>query len=82
MGAMRPMHWLMVLVVIVIVFGASRLPNIAKNVGQSAKILKKEMHELTEDDEARLKSENPVQPDPDTLSSPTQHPGSDPTNPS
>ncbi|MDO5729139.1 MAG: twin-arginine translocase TatA/TatE family subunit [Actinomycetaceae bacterium] len=80
MGAMRPWHWIMVLLVIIIVFGASRLPSIAKNVGQSAKILKKEMHELTEDEEPRLKSENPVQAEPDTLPSPSQQPGSDSSN--
>lgn len=51
MGTMRPWHWIVVLLVIVVVFGASRLPNIAKNVGQSAKVLKKEMRELTEDDD-------------------------------
>ncbi|MDO5719526.1 MAG: twin-arginine translocase TatA/TatE family subunit [Actinomycetaceae bacterium] len=57
MGAMRPWHWIVVLLVIVVVFGASRLPNIAKNVGQSAKVLKKEMRELTEDDDPILRGD-------------------------
>lgn len=57
MGTMRPWHWIVVLLVIVVVFGASRLPNIAKNVGQSAKVLKKEMRELTDDDDPILRGE-------------------------
>ncbi|MDT3767660.1 twin-arginine translocase TatA/TatE family subunit [Gleimia hominis] len=46
---MRPWHWVVVIIVLVVVFGASKLPDIAKNVGKSAKVLKKEMQELTED---------------------------------
>lgn len=47
---MKPSHIIILLIVILVVFGASKLPDIAKSVGQSAKILKKEMRELQEDD--------------------------------
>lgn len=39
------------LVVIIIVFGAARLPNAARSLGKSLKIFKKEVRDLREDDE-------------------------------
>lgn len=47
---MKPIHIIVLLLVIIIVFGAAKLPDIARSIGQSAKILKKEMKELTEDE--------------------------------
>ncbi|MDO5060293.1 MAG: Sec-independent protein translocase subunit TatA [Actinomycetaceae bacterium] len=49
-GAFKPWHIIVLVVVFVLLFGASKLPEIAKNVGKSAKVLKKEMKELTEED--------------------------------
>lgn len=46
---MRPTHWIIVILVVIIIFGASKLPDIARNLGKSAKILKKEMRELQDD---------------------------------
>lgn len=46
----KPWHILVVLIVLLIIFGASKLPDIAKSFGQSAKVLKKELRELQEDD--------------------------------
>ena len=46
---MRPIHWIIVLVVVLVLFGAHKLPELAKSIGQSAKILKKEMNDLSED---------------------------------
>ncbi len=43
-------HVIVLIVVVLIVFGAPRLPMIAKNLGQSLKIFKKEVQELSEDD--------------------------------
>ena len=51
MGAMRPWHIIVLVIVLIIVFGASKLPDIAQNIGKSAKVLKKEMKELTDDDQ-------------------------------
>ena len=45
---MRPIHWIIVLVVVLVLFGAQKLPELAKSIGQSAKILKKEMNDLSE----------------------------------
>lgn len=62
MGALRPWHIIIVLIVLVVLFGANRLPNIAKNVGQSAKVLKKEMRELTDEDDQTKATEDTVVP--------------------
>lgn len=39
------------LVVIIVVFGAARLPNAARSLGKSLKIFKKEVQDLREDDD-------------------------------
>ncbi len=62
MGAFKLWHIIVVLIVLVVLFGANRLPNIAKNVGQSAKVLKKEMRELTDENEQTKAAEDTVVP--------------------
>lgn len=49
-GAMQPWHWIVLLVVVLLLFGSTRLPGLAKSVGQSMKIFKKEFKDLREDD--------------------------------
>lgn len=36
-GAFSPMHWLVVLVIAVVIFGPSKLPEIGKNLGTAVK---------------------------------------------
>ncbi|MEE6272251.1 Sec-independent protein translocase subunit TatA [Georgenia wangjunii] len=43
-------HILVLLLVVLILFGAKRLPDVASSVGKSLKIFKKEVTELREDD--------------------------------
>jgi sec-independent protein translocase protein TatA len=45
MGELSPSHWLIVVVVLVLLFGAQRLPDAARHLGRSARILKAELHE-------------------------------------
>ena len=52
MGAMSPTHWLIVLGVLLVLFGAKKLPDMARSVGQSARVFKGEMKGLKEDDQA------------------------------
>lgn len=49
MGALSPTHWMIVLGVLVLLFGAKRLPDMARSVGQSARVLKGEMEGLRND---------------------------------
>lgn len=51
MGAMQPWHWIVLLVVVLLLFGSTRLPGLAKSVGQSMKIFKKEIKDLRDDND-------------------------------
>ena len=51
MGGLKPVHLLVLLVVILLLFGAKKLPEIAGSVGKSAKVFKKEIKELRDEDE-------------------------------
>ncbi len=45
MGALSPTHWLIIVGVLVLLFGAKRLPDAARSLGRSARILKAEVHQ-------------------------------------
>ncbi|HEX7805520.1 MAG TPA: twin-arginine translocase TatA/TatE family subunit, partial [Cellulomonas sp.] len=42
MNALKPWHVIVLLVVVLLLFGAKRLPDLAKSVGESLKIFKSE----------------------------------------
>lgn len=50
MGAMSPWHWAIVLIVLVLLFGSTRLPGAARGLGKSLRIFKSEMKEMTGDE--------------------------------
>jgi sec-independent protein translocase protein TatA len=60
MGAMQPWHWLIVILAFIVLFGAKKLPEMARSIGQSARVFKSEMKGMQADDEARSKA--PDQP--------------------
>lgn len=45
MGEMSPWHWLIVIAIAVLLFGARRLPDAARSLGRSARILKAELRD-------------------------------------
>ncbi|MGV8972440.1 MAG: Sec-independent protein translocase subunit TatA [Rhodoglobus sp.] len=49
MPNLRPVEILLIVVVVLLLFGAKRLPDLAKSVGRSLKILKTEVKELSDD---------------------------------
>ncbi|GAB2453561.1 Sec-independent protein translocase subunit TatA [Xylanimonas ulmi] len=51
MGMLKPWHIIVLVVVILLIFGAQRLPDLARSVGQSLKIFKSEVKDLTSDGE-------------------------------
>ncbi len=61
-GNITGWHALILLVVIVLLFGAAKLPALARSVGQSMKIFKNEMK--NPDDEQKRPNEQPPSPDP------------------
>ncbi|CAB4663511.1 unannotated protein [freshwater metagenome] len=46
----EPSHILLVLVVLVILFGAKRLPDSARSIGKSLRIFKSEIKEINQDE--------------------------------
>jgi sec-independent protein translocase protein TatA len=59
LGALQPWHWVILIVVFVLLFGAKRLPDAARSLGKSLRIFKSEVKELQNDS-----SEPPVTPAP------------------
>ncbi len=53
MGALSPTHWLIIIAALVLLFGARRLPDAARSLGRSARILKSEVRDLHADGEDR-----------------------------
>nr|MBP3724195.1 twin-arginine translocase TatA/TatE family subunit [Campylobacter sp.] len=47
MGTLSIGHWLVVLAIIVLLFGAKKIPELAKGVGKGIKTFKKEMEDDT-----------------------------------
>lgn len=45
MGTMSPFHWAIVLLVIVLLFGAKKIPDLAKGLGQGIREFKKASNE-------------------------------------
>jgi sec-independent protein translocase protein TatA len=43
MGELSPWHWLIVIGVLVVLFGAKKLPEAARGLGRSARILQAEL---------------------------------------
>ncbi|TQF68383.1 Sec-independent protein translocase subunit TatA [Rhodococcus spelaei] len=49
MGSMSPMHWAIVALVVVILFGSKKLPDAARGLGRSLRIFKSEVSEMQKD---------------------------------
>lgn len=56
---LSPWHIVVLVVLILLLFGAKRLPDLARSVGQSLKILKTEVKDLSEDPPSGQTASNP-----------------------
>jgi sec-independent protein translocase protein TatA len=79
---MKTWHIVVLLVIVLLLFGARRLPELSKSVGQSLKIFKSEMKDLTEDDQPAQSAAPipapqalPTQPAPVVQPAPVTQPG-------
>ena len=61
-NGLQPAHIILLLVVVLLVFGASRLPDIARSLGKSAKVLKEEIKDLRDDPADSPTTTPPVAP--------------------
>jgi sec-independent protein translocase protein TatA len=63
MGALRPWHIAILVVVLILLFGAKRLPDAARSLGRSMRILKAETKGLADDDvKGKAEAQNGRQP--------------------
>jgi sec-independent protein translocase protein TatA len=60
MGELSPTHWLIVIVVALVLFGGKKLPEVARGLGRSARILKAELSGSAEN---HAESQNPPERD-------------------
>lgn len=49
MGGLQPWHWVIVIAVFVLLFGAKKLPDAARSLGKSMRIFKSEIKEMQTD---------------------------------
>ena len=59
-GALSPTHWLVILVVVLLLFGAKRMPDAARGIGRSLRIFKAETKALSDDGESPSPAESPA----------------------
>ena len=59
MGALKPWHIIVLVVVLILLFGAKRLPDAARSLGRSLRIIKAETKGLVDDDDVAEKAEPP-----------------------
>jgi sec-independent protein translocase protein TatA len=71
MGGLSPVHWAIVIVVVLLLFGSRKLPDMARGLGQSMRILKAETRGLQEDDRHTASGESgqPTSPGSSTTTS-------------
>jgi sec-independent protein translocase protein TatA len=69
MGALKPQHLLILILVIVILFGWKKLPDAARSLGRSMRIFKSEVEEMKKDGKT-----TPSAASSDTVKGETVHP--------
>lgn len=57
MGSLSPWHWAIIAVVLLVLFGAKKLPDFARSVGKSARILKEETKQFREESDTTSPSQ-------------------------
>ena len=55
MGGLQPWHWLIVIAVFVLLFGAKKLPELARGSGRALRIFKAETKGLMDDEDDDVK---------------------------
>ena len=65
MGGLQPWHWVIVIAVFVLLFGAKKLPDAARSLGKSMRIFKSEIKEMQSDSKSDSRSDSRSDPGPD-----------------
>lgn len=62
MGGLQPWHWVIVIAVFVLLFGAKKLPDAARSLGKSMRIFKSEIKEMQSESKAEDTPAPPAKP--------------------
>jgi sec-independent protein translocase protein TatA len=60
LGGLQPWHWLIVIAVFVLLFGAKKLPDAARSLGKSMRIFKSEIKEMQSDSKPDAPPATPI----------------------
>ncbi|OBG97708.1 preprotein translocase subunit TatA [Mycobacterium sp. E136] len=83
MGGLQPWHWVIVIAVFVLLFGAKKLPDAARSLGKSMRIFKSEIKEMQSDSKPETPQATPIASErvdnaaPDNATAPTTEQPSD-----
>jgi sec-independent protein translocase protein TatA len=62
LGGLQPWHWIIVIAVFVLLFGAKKLPDAARSLGQSMRIFKSEVKQMKDEDDKTARTAEPSEP--------------------
>ena len=63
MGSLSPWHWAILAVVVILLFGAKKLPDAARSLGKSMRIFKSELREMQTENKSEAPSlQTPSEP--------------------
>jgi sec-independent protein translocase protein TatA len=51
-GSLSPWHWAIIAILVIVLFGAKKLPDAARSLGKSMRIFRSEMREMQTEDKA------------------------------
>lgn len=60
MGGLQPWHWVIVIAVFVLLFGAKKLPDAARSLGKSMRIFKSEIKEMQAESRTEPPAATPI----------------------
>ena len=66
MGSLSPWHWAILAVVVILLFGAKKLPDAARSLGKSMRIFKSELREMQSENKDASALETNAAPKSDT----------------
>jgi len=55
-GSLSPWHWAIIAILVIVLFGAKKLPDAARSLGKSMRIFKSEMREMQNEGKAEAPS--------------------------
>jgi sec-independent protein translocase protein TatA len=70
LGSLSPWHWAILLVVVIVLFGAKKLPEASRSLGKSLRIFKSELRELQHDSKPEEPRPEPTQVQSDRVEPP------------